>query len=974
MATTQHPEFGAAVRQLIRDSGLTLDRIVSASRTRRRVALSRTVLSSWQNGRSRPATWASLQTFLSIVGELSSLPRARIDPREWEARYRASGAVPLPTRRAVPTLRDAPLVRDTDPILLGVRQARKNDDVDPVPPYVERDVDPAVDDALRAAAAAGGMVLLKGDSTAGKTRTAFEAMSRVLPDLPLLCPPRESSFDSCVENARVLAEQGRQCVVWLDELEHFLGSGRLDTDALRRLVDCRSVLLATMRLAEYNSRRPRPTRTAKGSDAYTRIDVSDPVLKAAEAIDLPRVWSAPELARTAAEIDPRLVDALRHHRRHGIAEYLSAGPHLWDRWRNSRYVGGNPRGHALVAAAVDLARSGLSGPLPTGLITSLHTGYLSGEADALLTPEPLDEALAWASQDPIGVSRLLLPVGEDTWRPFDYLVDMLSLSGTAPVVPDEVREAAVAHASSVEERYGVGVSCYRADRGDLALRSLLPSAEAGHIGSMLYVGSILLDRDEEAAAAAWWLRLAKAGNAKGMLNLGVRYSRQGRAKKAEKWWRRAYGLGLVEAGAKLANMHEDRGEHDEAERLWALALEAEVPDAFFRFGILAYRKRDFDEATRLYLEAARKGHREATTNLAQVYFAEGRQEEAEKLYVIAAEAGDHVAMRALGLLNEWRGKFSPPDEAPEDRTRRMSDALQKLFDQAEQEGKWNEQAKSAKEWYRRAAAHGDLMSLRLLGNLYHRRHKYEKAHKCYRRAAKLGDPLSAAYFRQPVLAGVRPPDRPPDVDPDRPDDEFEDDGPRQPTPRTLAVLKAALEIEADAAVDVLAEIEGRPVTTEESFIGCFDMLPAQTWQQGTQWRREMIRCFDDLAHDIADSRLPLPCCTGEEMALHLALEHAAAITEDSPDLAEEFCEGAPARPGDYDWWACKRALLEDDDVLMLYQPWMEGIEEPDNDVNQRLGMANLAPDDWFTPFRDDRPRAVDRGFRSRPGPHRNSGS
>lgn len=962
MAHAQHPEFGAAVRQLIRESGLTLDRIVEASRTRRRVPLSRTVLSSWQNGRSRPATWASLQTLLSIVGELSpssASSRARIDPRRWEALYRACEPTATPARTTAPAPRDNRLVRAADPILLGVRQARKNDGLASVPPYVERDVDPVVDDALRAASGTGGIVLLTGDSTAGKTRTAFEAMQRVLPDLPLLCPPPESSLDSCVEAARTLAEQGGQCVIWLDELEHFLGPGRLDADVLRRLVGCRSVLLATMRLAEYNSRRPRPTRTAKGDDAYTRIDFGDPVLKAAEAIGLPRVWSAPELERTEAQSDPRLVDALRHHQRHGIAEYLSAGPHLWDRWRNSRYVGGNPRGHALVSAAVDLARSGLGGPLPTGLIASLHTGYLTGETDALLAPEPLDEALAWASQDPIGVSRLLLPVGEDVWRPFDYLVDMLSLGDAAPAVPDAVREAAVAHASSKEERYTVGVSCYRADRIDLALRSFLTSAEAGHPGSMLYVGSILLNQGKEDAAAAWWLRLAKAGNAKGMLNLGVRYSRQGRAKKAEKWWRRAFEAGFPEAGAKLAGLHDERGEHDEAERLWTLALEAEVPDAFYRFGLLAYQERDFEEAERLYLKAAEQGHREATTNLAQVFLAQGRMEEAEKLYVIAADAGDYVAMRALGALNEWRGKLHPSDEDPEERMRRISDSLQKLFDEAEQEGRWNGQAKSAKVWYRRAADHGDLVSLRLLGNLYQRCGKHEKAHKCYRRAAKLGDPLSAAYFRQPVLADVRPPD----AYPDRPDEEYEDDAPWQPTPRTLAVLKAALEIEADAAADALEEIKDRPVTTEESFVGCFDLLPAQTWAQGAQWRREMIRCFDDLADDITNGRLPLPRCTGEEMALHLALEHASAITEDTPDLAEECAEGAPVRPGDYDWWTCKDALFEDHDVLMLYEPWMEGIEDPDDHVNQQFGMANLTPDDWFKPFREDRARAADRGFR-----------
>ncbi|MFF4059491.1 tetratricopeptide repeat protein [Streptomyces sp. NPDC001668] len=951
----KYPEFGAAVRSHISGSGLTLDRIDEASRKSRRIRLTRTTLSSWQNGRSRPQSWAALESLLTLIAEQSGLPW---DRKRWQGLYRGTTAEPsMPASPAAKAGPSHPLVRDADPVLLGVRQARKSAEHGPVPPYVERDADHEIDAALEAATAGGGLVLIRGDSTAGKSRAAFEAMSRALSDLPLLIPGRGIALDSCVEEARALSRRGRQCVVWLDDLEHYLGPSLLDQVVLRELVGLRAVLLATMRLSEYDRRAPRQTGTAKGDDAYARIDLSDPVLKAADIIDLRRRWSEAELARTETQTDPRLLEALRHHQRYGIAEYVSAGPPLWDRWHNARYLGGNPRGHALVATAVDLARSGL-GPVSTELITSLHSGYLADEESAMLSPEPLEAAMAWACQDPLGASRLLMPAGQDLWRPFDYLVDTLSQLPDAPPVPDAVREAAVEHASSVQERYSVGVSCYRAERIDLALRAFLPSAETGHVDSMLYVGSIFLDQNREAEAETWWRRLAKAGNARGMLNLGVRSHRKGQRKKAEKWWRRAFEAGLPEAAPRLANVHEDRGEYEEAERLWRLALDAEVPDACFRFGLLAYQRNEHEEAERLYLEGARRGHRECTTNLAQVFLAREDYEEAEKLYLIAAEAGDCVAMRALGFLNEWRGRIHPGDEAPEERSRRIAESLRNLFHEAEREGKWNGAARSAKEWYQRAFDHGDLMSLRLLGNLYQRRARYGKAHKCYRRAAKLGDPVSAAWFNQPVLAHARKYHAPFDEE-----DERDETTPWRPSPRTLRVLEAALEIEADMAAEGLKELQDRPITTSDWVIGCFDVLPAQTWNQSLVWRQQMIRAFDDLAQDIREGRPPRPRSTGEEMALHLALERAAAITEDSPDLAEEFTEGLPGQPGDYDWFACKELLFEDHDVLMLYEPWMEGIENPENSVNQHMRMANLHPDDWFTPFRSQDARDPDRDSR-----------
>ncbi|MFF4155392.1 tetratricopeptide repeat protein [Streptomyces sp. NPDC001678] len=780
-----------------------------------------------------------------------------------------------------------------------------------------------------------------------------------MPDFQLVQPRRMNPLDECVDEVSAQALKGRQCVVWLDELESFLGPDRLDLHVLGRLISHRAVILSTMRLTEYNRRVPRQDEAKGGNDTYTRIDLADPVLKAAEVIDLARVWSTPEIERVQPQSDPRLAEAVRHHARYGIAEYVSAGPKLWDKWRNARYVGGNPRGHALVAAAIDLARAGLSRSLPTELLAALHDDYLADEQGALLAPEPFDDALAWASEHHLGISRLLLPVGDGVWRPFDYLVDMLSQTPGAPPVPDRVHEAALGNATSHQELYSVGVAAYQAGRTDLAIRAFTPPAEADNVDSMLYLGSILLDQDKESAAEKWWLRAANAGSGLGMLNLGVRHSRKGRNKKAEKWWRKSLAAGHSEAAVKLAEVHERRGEEDEAERFWNLALEAEVAHAFFRFGLLAFQKGDHKEAERLYLEGATRGSRESATNLAQVYVMQNRQEEAERLYLIAADAGDAVAMRGLGLISQWGSALSAPHEAGEEALKQAAQRMQKLLEEGHEDG-WDASAKAAKAWFRRAFDNGDVLSMRLLGNLYQKHGKRQKAHKAYKQGAKAGDPACIAYFHQPTLASAKYKEFPL---PDDGEDAEAEEHPWRPSPRTLRMLQAALEIESDMAFDELEYLEDQPISAKNQPVGLFGMLPAQTWGQGLSWRREMVRAFDDLADDIENSRVPRPRCTGEEMALHIALETAASLVDDSPDLVTTFTKGIPEQPDDYDWWACKDLLFEDHDVLLMYEPWMEGIEHPDNIVNQSMGLANLSPEDWFTPFWESDRRAPDRGFR-----------
>ncbi|MGW4524998.1 hypothetical protein [Amycolatopsis sp. NPDC004378] len=162
-------------------------------------------------------------------------------------------------------------VRDLDdPVLLRVHPAAplraciSGQSADRVPPYVLRDCQRELWESV----ADGGFVLLVGDSTAGKTRAGYEAVRAVLADHVLLAPTTRESLGTVLP--AVLAQ--RQCVVWLDDLERFLGADGLTAAMATRMLgdgDRDVLLLATMRTAEHDRYSAREQATAgAGREAW----------------------------------------------------------------------------------------------------------------------------------------------------------------------------------------------------------------------------------------------------------------------------------------------------------------------------------------------------------------------------------------------------------------------------------------------------------------------------------------------------------------------------------------------------------------------------------------------------------------------------------------------------------------------------------------------------------------------------------
>lgn len=442
----------------------------------------------------RSRWWRVLFTVLAVWSVVTVALEAWL-PGRWAAAlglvagsvlaFVAGGAQPGARDRRSRNLAVAPRrVRElTDPVALGVLRAGAN-----VPAYVRRDVQGEVFDALTE----GGFVLLVGESAAGKTRLAYEAMRAHLPDHDLVAPSQRRPFDAVLATVARM----RRGVVWLDDLERFLGADGLTAETVGQLSDGAGrhvVLLATMRSQEYDAFGAHAEPHGERRDVWR---AGRDVLRLAREVRVERMWSADEVDRARGFADdPRVERAVRAADRFGVGETLAAGPQLVADWRDAWVPGRHPRGAALVAAAVDCRRAGLADPVSRDLLVVLHETYLDAHGGAGLRPETVGEAFAWASDPTRATSSLLLPHGPDRYLAFDYLVDLPDHRH----VPDRTWHLLTRRATP-RQAFGVGRAAFGQGRYGDARDAFARAAEAG-IGpaARFHARSVALGGDPDRA-------------------------------------------------------------------------------------------------------------------------------------------------------------------------------------------------------------------------------------------------------------------------------------------------------------------------------------------------------------------------------------------------------------------------------------------------------------------------------------------
>jgi tetratricopeptide (TPR) repeat protein len=342
-------------------------------------------------------------------------------------------------------------VRDfQDPVWLGVHEAALVSQLDDdgsagrVPVYVPRDV---IDERLRRRLSSAGFVLVTGRSAAGKTRVAYEAVHAAVPGHRLIVPDGRKYLAAALDRFA----QERRCVLWLDDLERFTGPDGLTRAAIGRVLDGHGhhrLIVATIRDGELE----RHTPDEIGIDASgreLRRGVRE-VLELAWKIEVASSFSAAELARARASDDPQIAKALKQRGDYGVTQYLAAAPRLLAAWRAGREH--SPRGAALVAAAVDCRRAGLTGTTSRRLIEHVHEFYLGRSADGNQPAETLQAAWVWATTPPDGCTvAFLRKTSQGDYAVFDYLIDAAQRHVTADdLIPRQVLSRALRHADPAE--------------------------------------------------------------------------------------------------------------------------------------------------------------------------------------------------------------------------------------------------------------------------------------------------------------------------------------------------------------------------------------------------------------------------------------------------------------------------------------------------------------------------------------------
>jgi tetratricopeptide (TPR) repeat protein len=230
-------------------------------------------------------------------------------------------------------------------------------------------------------------------------------------------------------------------------------------------------------------------------------------------IELNRRLTNLELGRVRASVsDPGVLYAVDHY---GLAEYLGAGPEALDKFGEGEIA--NPVGHALVQAAIDWRRSGLTRPVSKDVLVATLPAYLANRQNVPRTNQTIEEGLAWATEKINETVALLGQNFTDPDRPvfeaFDYLIDQPTIASIP--VPDPMWTCALEQAKSTE-LINVGIAANRVGKPAIAKAAYQQAIDEGDSKvtpmAALNLGSLLKEQGDLEGAKTAWQRAIASGH------------------------------------------------------------------------------------------------------------------------------------------------------------------------------------------------------------------------------------------------------------------------------------------------------------------------------------------------------------------------------------------------------------------------------------------------------------------------------
>ena len=243
-------------------------------------------------------------------------------------------------------------------------------------------------------------ILVEGLSMAGKTRLVVEVLREEWPDARVLFPKSKEDVEKLLKNWR---RPVRGAIIFLDELERFLGKEEFTLGVLNTWIDDSCVVVATTTRMNYTRWRKDLDSKFPGWEIVNRFHplpleakLSDDELDAAGS--------------TSYAGDLASIEQL------GLGRVLGRAEDIRRRFTSAR---DSHQGRAgLVKAAVDWSRAGLGAASKETLLT------LAKACDDDLWEEPDWEAeWSWVIGETTTNAPLVLHTGKDSWEALDLLAE-----------------------------------------------------------------------------------------------------------------------------------------------------------------------------------------------------------------------------------------------------------------------------------------------------------------------------------------------------------------------------------------------------------------------------------------------------------------------------------------------------------------------------------------------------------------------
>jgi uncharacterized protein YidB (DUF937 family) len=306
-----------------------------------------------------------------------------------------------------------------NPVDLGVHKVIGGG---PLPPYVLRPHDELLTAVLDPGVSASRLVVVRGGSSTGKTRAAWEALVRGQFADRQLDYPR----DPAALKQRLDAGVPPRTVLWLGELRQYIeadGSAQV-LGCLADLLNGEGCLLVTTMWPEHwhtyvaaaqlgQTAGPEATagRLLRQPPELSGLDHAEIDPPRGGIIDVPAEFSSTELEAAASTNFPVLAEAAAAAASAGqggrLTQYLAGVPALLDRHSG---MGGDPYGQAVIIAAMDAARLGSADLLSAVFLLEAAVGYLTDAQRTLAIAAWGDSALDWACEELMGAVRAVQPV------------------------------------------------------------------------------------------------------------------------------------------------------------------------------------------------------------------------------------------------------------------------------------------------------------------------------------------------------------------------------------------------------------------------------------------------------------------------------------------------------------------------------------------------------------------------------------